>query len=168
MDRRTYLATLAGIATGTVAGCVGSGAGGDDNGGGDDTPSPTPTEPPAATPAMGDPSFERTGDCDSGGSATVSVASNGHEEVVVEGCIVGANGCSQAVLGSVDYAAAADELTVVVGTEEERGEDEACTQALVYRGYRVAVPFEGGTPATTAVVHDGAEGRREVARADTA
>lgn len=158
MDRRTWVATLAGIATGTLAGCV---AGGPGNGG-TGTPSPTPTEGPA------EPRFERTGDCENPGSARVSVRKSAPPEVVVEGCIVGANGCTEAALGEVEFDAAVDELRVVVVTEEERGTDEVCTQALVHRGYRVVVPFERGGPATTVVVHDGARGRREVARVDTA
>ncbi|GAB7012200.1 hypothetical protein [Halolamina salina] len=185
MERRTFLAGTA-AALSTVAGCVGDapetpdgGAEPTDTDGGTDTETPetdtpedgtpddtdTPTETPSgASTAIVSRSLEQQGDCDSPGSA--SIAADG-ATVTVEGCIVGRNGCTYPALESARYDADADELTVRVVAEDKSDPDESCTQALVSRGYVVTVEFDGARPGTTTVVHDGAEGQRQVAQSST-
>ncbi|WP_224332801.1 hypothetical protein [Haloprofundus halobius] len=177
MDRRTFLGRTTVLAAVALAGCTSSGTddgtngddgeNGDDgtdadSGGADGTDGETETpgeDSDESAPRIADRAFERTGDCDRAGSATVS---RDGDTVVVEGCIRGRNGCSEAVLDSAEYDPSDDRLSVVVATEEERDEDEACTQALVSRGYELRVVFEDGTPGTVDVVHDGADGQTTV------
>ena len=163
MDRRTFLAGAAG-ASSVLAGCVGSAPETPDDG-----PATTDTESPTGTPTPESPSItsqslESRGDCDSSGSA--SIATDG-TTVTVEGCIAGRNGCMVAALASASYDADADELSVRVTTEDESEPDEACTQAIVHRGYRVTVEFDGALPGSTTVVHAGMNGEQQVAQSET-
>ncbi|WP_224447788.1 hypothetical protein [Haloprofundus salilacus] len=165
MDRRTFLARTTVLAAVGLAGCTSTGTGdeSDGDGGGDDggewsTDSGNGSGGSGQT--ITDRTFERTGECDQPSSATVT---RDGDTVVVEGCIRGRNGCSVAVLDSVQYDAAEDRLSVVVATNVEREDDEVCTQALVSRGYEVRVEFENGLPGNVDVIHDGADGRSTVA-----
>ena len=170
MKRRTLL-TGAASALALTAGCAGDAPETPDDGPAN-TESPTPTddaetESPTATPAppsIVSRSLEPREECGEAGSATITTDG---AAVVVEGCIVGKNGCMVPSLESAAYDAAADELAVGVVTADSSGEDEACTQQIVHRGYAVTVEFDGGLPGTTTVTHDGMEGEREVARAET-
>ncbi|WP_198665659.1 hypothetical protein [Haloprofundus halophilus] len=174
MNRRTLLARTATLAAVGVAGCTSDGTSddgnsGDDSNSGNDSNSDNDSnngndgssgdESTEDATKLVDQTFERTGDCEQAGSATVT---RDGESVVVEGCIRGRNGCAVAVLGDVQYDATEDHLTVVVATEIDRDDDEVCSQALVSRGYRARVEFDGGAPDTVDVVHDGADGRSTV------
>jgi hypothetical protein len=162
MQRRTYLAAVA-AALGATAGCTG-GAGDaaspTESESATETPTPTPTPTPAQ-PQVTDYGLEPRENCDQRGSASISVDG---QDVIIEGCIVGKDGCQEAVLDSVAYEA--DELTVRVATEKREGA-EACTQQLVDLAYTATVAFENGLPGTTRLIHDGAEGEREAGTADT-
>jgi FtsP/CotA-like multicopper oxidase with cupredoxin domain len=180
MERRTFLAgTVAALSA--VAGCVGEPPETPDNGAeptdteeqtGTDTPAdgtPGDTDTPADTPSGASTSIvsrslEQQGDCNSPGNA--SIATDG-ATVSVEGCITGRNGCMYPALGAASYDAEADELTVRVTTENESDPDEACTQALVQRGYEVTVEFDGSLPGTTTVYHDSMDEEQQVARSET-
>jgi hypothetical protein len=163
MQRRTYLAAVA-AALGATAGCTG-GAGDaaspTESESATETPTPTPPPPTPAQPQVTDYGLEPRENCDQRGSASISVDG---QDVIIEGCIVGKDGCQEAVLDSVAYEA--DELTVRVATEKREGA-EACTQQLVDLAYTATVTFENGLPGTTRLIHDGAEGEREAGTADT-
>ncbi|WP_435118603.1 hypothetical protein [Halolamina sp. C58] len=185
MERRTFLAGTA-AALSAVAGCVGEPPETPDDGAeptdtdeetdtdtpGTDTPAdgtPDDTDTPGDTPsgastAIVSRSLEQQGECDSGGNASISTEGT---TVTVEGCITGRNGCMYPALAAASYDADADELTVRVTTEDESDPDEACTQALVQRGYLVTVEFDGSLPGTTTVFHDSMDEERQVARAET-
>jgi len=76
--------------------------------------------------------------------------------VVVDGTIHGRDACRTAALGSVDFDAAADELTVdVVTTAADDADVRMCTQAIVEIDYVVRVQFEGGLPGSATVSHEG-------------
>ncbi|GAB7094872.1 hypothetical protein JCM30237_20250 [Halolamina litorea] len=158
MERRPFLVGTASVLAAT-AGCVGDAPTTPDDG-----PAATDTDtPPMSPPTITDRSFEPRENCPEPGSATVSTDD---ARVIVEGCIVGRNGCMVASLASATYDAVADELSVRVTTVDESEPDEMCTQQLVHRGYRAEIRFDGGLPATTVVTHDGADGEREVARTE--
>jgi hypothetical protein len=155
MERRTYLTAAAGLLAAT-AGCVG---------GAPETPADGPeTTAAPASPSVTARSLEPREECDRAGSATISTEG---ATVTVDGCIVGKNGCMAAALESATYDADADELSIRVVTRDDSDGDRMCTQQIVHRGYRVTVEFDGGMPATTTVVHDGAEGERQAAQAET-
>jgi len=158
MERRQYLATIA-AALGATAGCTGAA---DSDASPTDSPTPTQTPTPA-DPHIADSSFEPRDTCEEQGSAEITVDG---QSVVAEGCIVGKDGCQEAVLESATYDAAADQLDVRVITEK-RTDSDACTQQLVDLPYTATVTFENGLPGTTRVVHDGVHGETEAARADT-
>ena len=155
MDRRTVL-TGVGTAVAALAGCTSAANEGNPN----ETATPNPTPAP---PRITDREFELRQNCDSPGAAAINVDG---EAVVVEGCIVGKNGCQQPVLDTAVYDGDADELQVRVTTEAP-SDTEACTQALVNLPYRVTVRFENGHPGTTTVVHDGANGEQQAGQAET-
>ena len=151
MDRRTVLSG-AGTILAALAGCTSS------SGGGAPTDSATP-----APLAVTDQSLEPRETCDEPGAASISVDGS---DVVVEGCIVGKDGCQRPVLESATYDDQRDELTVRVSTEAP-SDAEACTQALVDLPYRVTVTFANGLPGTTTVVHDGVNGQQQAGQAET-
>ncbi|MEF8785756.1 MAG: hypothetical protein V5A45_07460 [Haloarculaceae archaeon] len=78
------------------------------------------------------------------------------ETVTVTGTIVGNDGCMTAELGTVEYDAENSQLAVDVVTIE-RGDtgDNACTQQMVGIDYEATFSFDGGTPSSVAVSHDG-------------
>lgn len=158
MQRRTYLTSIA-AALAATAGCTGGSAG--DAG---STESESPTGSPTPTPSqprITEYSLEGRENCDEPGAAEIAVDG---QVVVVEGCIVGKDGCQVPVLDSVGYEA--DELEVRV-TTEKRSDADACTQQLVDLPYRVTVAFENGLPGTTRIIHDGVDGERQAGEAET-
>jgi len=154
MERRTYLSGVA-AAAGSLAGCTNRGV-----------PTDGPTPSPSATPSppqVNDRSFEKRERCEERGAATIAVEEN---TVVVEGCIVGTDGCQRPVLDCASCDADGDELLARVTTEAPSDAD-ACTQQLVDLPYTATVTFENGLPGTTMVIHDGADGDQQVAQAET-
>ncbi|ELZ94765.1 hypothetical protein C440_06812 [Haloferax mucosum ATCC BAA-1512] len=166
MKRRALLVGAAGLCA-TLAGCTNDGDDGNDSDGDDEqsptaTETTTPTETPAHPRLVGRTlSPETARNCSPDGQAQISHTTTGVE---ISGCIWGRNGCSVARLGRTDYDVEADVATVVVETVEDAEPGEACTQAIVVRGYVVQLRFEVGLPEQVVVVHDDANGRREVAR----
>ena len=159
MKRRGVLLTLL-----AAAGCLGDGGfDAPPDGSPDAAESTTPTATPAETSATTGvgvrvESFTETERCASSGVAAVSVDD---ADVVVRGCVRGANGCAAPALSAAAYDAGANALTVIVGTDA-RGDADACTRVRTHLGYRVRVVVEG-LPDTVSVVHDDAGGHREVA-----
>ncbi len=161
MKRRGVLLTLA-----AVSGCMGGGSATDPPDGSADadrvasaTPSPDGVTSTANT-AVRIESFAATGECPAAGDATIRVAD---ADVLVAGCLLGANGCAVPALSAAAYDADANVLTVIVGTDT-RGDADACTQVRTRLGYRTRVSLLGGLPDAVSVVHDDADGHREVAR----
>lgn len=160
MQRRTYLTSIA-AALAATAGCTGGSPGN-----ATPTESESPTESPSPTPSqprITEYSLEGRENCDEPGAADIAVDG---QAVIVEGCIVGKDGCQVPVLDSATYDPDADELLVRV-TTEKRSDADACTQQLVDLPYRVTVTFENGLPETTRVVHDGVDGERQAGEAET-
>ncbi|SFR35688.1 hypothetical protein [Halogeometricum limi] len=154
MMRRTVLASALTLAL-PLSGCLGG------TGPGDDPETETTTETRTdggQTLSVESTSLSSLDDC-----PEVSIASEGDSSVVCRGCVRGKNGCTVAKLGDVSYDADTDELRVLVVTEEERGEDQMCTQALVDLGYEVRVELDGGLPTTVALRHDDVDGEQDVA-----
>ena len=159
MRRRTFAAALlAGLAGG--AGCVetvetptGTPDGTTVPGTANDTVTVSPS-PEAAR--IADQSFERTGDCEAGGTASASFDAAARA-VRITGCITGRNGCAEAALGRVAYNADATEIRVQVGAPTDPPPGTACTQALVSRGYVATFTFEPRLPRrlTVTVSHSG-------------
>ncbi|WP_284012093.1 hypothetical protein [Halobaculum litoreum] len=171
MNRRRFVAAVAGAGTFVLAGCTGGADGGAGGQNGDGTPTDEPgdgtdTDTPGSgdggtAPAIVDRSFERTGDAaDAGDRASVTF---GDSSVTCTGVIRGRNGCMQAALGGATYEADADELRVRVTTVREGG--DSCTQQIVNRGYEATVTFEGGLPGRVVVVHESMDGVRTAAEA---
>ena len=160
MKRRTVLrSAAAGIAG--LAGCVsaadGPAAGSTDTATRSPTATRTPTErstPTPEAPRVAHRSFEVTGrECGAGeGSASATLDA---PRVVVEGTAVGPNGCATARLDAATYDPERDTLTVSVSVYQP-DDAEICTQCLTDVDYRACVRFEGGTPGSVRVVHDGA------------
>jgi hypothetical protein len=160
MDRRTVLSGV-GAAFAGLAGCTSSSGGAPtDTSSESATPTGSPTPP---SPQVTDQSFEPRSNCGEPGAATISVDG---DTVVVEGCIVGKNGCQRPVLELATYDDQRDELRVRVATEAP-SDTEACTQALVDLPYRVRVTFVDGLPGTTTVIHDGVNGQQQAGQAET-
>ncbi|WP_253737810.1 hypothetical protein [Halohasta salina] len=97
-----------------------------------------------------------TGECEASGTAAVDFGTR----VIVTGCLTGHNGCAEPVVEAVSDIEGG--LRVVVGEEDRSDPGTACTQALVQRGYELALEFEGDLPAAVEVVHDDAMGRETV------
>lgn len=78
------------------------------------------------------------------------------DAVIVDGTIHGSDACQTATLGSVDYDAEADELSVdIVTTLVDDAENRTCMQAIVEIDYTARAEFEGGLPSSATVSHDG-------------
>ena len=152
MNRRTVLAAVATATTTGLGGCT-AGGGGDGDGG---TASGSPST--GSAPTVGSATLDETGDCSNPNTASVAVDA----AVVVTGCIQGPNGCHQPVLANAEVDG--ETLEVVVTTEAR--EADACTQALVQRGYEATLTFDGDLPATVTVVHDSMGSRETVATAE--
>jgi len=159
MDRRTMLIGV-GTVLATLAGCTGASTEGTPTDSATPTSTPTPTPAP---PRITDQSLEAREQCEEPDAATITTSG---DAVVVEGCIVGKDGCQRPVLESARYDERADELQVRVTTEAP-SDAEVCTQQLVDLPYRVTVTFANGRPGTTTVVHDGANGEQQAGEAET-
>ncbi|EMA53852.1 hypothetical protein [Halococcus thailandensis] len=96
-----------------------------------------------------------------GGSARVTSEGDG-SRIVVEGTIVGRNGCQSAVLDSVRQEGS--ELIVTIATENEAGTGRVCSMALTELDYRFVVRRDS-PPDSVTVVHRGASGERTVTTA---
>jgi hypothetical protein len=160
MHRRALLSTLGLTVTTTLAGCLGGvPTAGDGDG--------SPADGSGGSPGDGthlrftETLLTSTGQCERPGTASVVF---GDEAVTVTGCAHGRNGCAVPVLADVSYTPDEDLLTVVVASEVQRDEDEACTEALLPLGYEARVAMDGAVPGVVSVVHDDADGRREVVR----
>ncbi|MFA1610131.1 hypothetical protein [Halobellus rubicundus] len=158
MRRRTVLAGAA-ASLPLLAGCTGSA-----NDGSEPTTdeSATATDEPSRTADDADlvsGTLVPREECPTAGDATVEL---GDGSATVRGCVVGKNGCTVPSLREVTIDAETDVATVVVAAVEERGEDEACTEALVNLGYEVRVDAGDATLTGVEVVHDDIEGRRVV------
>lgn len=166
MKRRTVLSGLATVVVSGLTGCLTGAL----PGGSEQSPAEADSATASATlPPEGDvgltfeSTFGPTDRCPAPGDATVSVRDR---TVQTRGCIRGANGCTDSTLEAIFYDAPADRLKIVVATVTERERTEACTDAIVARGYEVTVAFDDRAPETVAVVHDGVDGRHAVARHD--
>ena len=106
--------------------------------------------------------FVATERCPASGDATVRIED---ADVVVAGCVRGANACAVPALSAAAYDAAANALTVIVGIDASDGAgSDACADAFTALGYRVRVGLAEGPPSAVSVVHDDVDGHREVAR----
>lgn len=140
----------------------------------DDTPETTRSS--TATVATDDPArrevrverFAATERCPASGGAPVRVTDGGDAgdaDVVVAGCVRGATECAVPTLSTAAYDAAANVLTVIVGTDaaDPTGADD-CAASRPALGYRVRVDVAEGPPGVVSVVHHDDDGRHEVAR----
>ncbi|RDZ46300.1 hypothetical protein C5B91_01095 [Haloferax sp. Atlit-10N] len=159
MNRRALLLGTAGLCA-SLAGC----ASGDDAAASTETgtASPTPTEAPRRPRLVGR-SFTpvRADACPADGA----LATETETGFSVVGCVSGATECTIARLARADYDADADTATLVVEAVE-RTDVKNCAESPVARGYEATLRFESGLPGRAVVVHDDADGRREVARVD--
>lgn len=158
MQRRTFLSSIA-AAFGATAGCTGGSTGESES-----TEGESPTESPTPTPSqprITGYSLEGRENCNEPRAAEITVDDN---DVVIEGCIVGKNGCQVPMLDTVVYEA--DQLEVRVVTEKHSDAD-ACTQQLIDRPYTVTVTVENGLPGTTRVIHDSVDGEQQAGQAET-
>ena len=141
-----------------TAGCAGDGSDPVTDGGdptdATDSATATETDEPSGLSAV---TFVPRASCPDPGGATVDPDA---DPVSVVGCVVGKNGCARQRLTSVDRDASA--VTVVVTAVDERGDDEACTEALVNLGYEIRID-DPDPPTSVTVVHDDVDGRRTVA-----
>ncbi|WEL24800.1 hypothetical protein [Haloferax volcanii] len=166
MNRRALLLGTAGLCA-SLAGCASGGDAAEGStastGTETGTASPTATETPRRPRLVGR-SFTpvRADACSADGGALASETETG---VSVVGCVTGATDCSIARLARADYDAVSDTATLVVETVE-RADAENCAESPVVRGYEATLRFESGLPGRAVVVHDDADGRREVARID--
>ncbi|XVH30388.1 hypothetical protein ACNS7O_08205 [Haloferacaceae archaeon DSL9] len=111
--------------------------------------------------SVADSSFEWIGECRTPGEATIDVDG---ERVTIAGCIQVENGCAEPALASATETE--DGFRVVVATVDTATEDEACTEAIEFRGYEAIFEFEDAAPDRIEVVHDSAEGESTVATTD--
>lgn len=167
MKRRTLIRAVAAGGIGGITGCVGSKPGGDGSTDGstespteEPTDTPTGTATPGSTPTSspGPPrltgqSFEVIYEECGNGTDRASVEW-GDRTVTVTGIISGSNGCYTAELGRAKYDADADELRVDVRSYEPEDASN-CTMCIVDIDYRSELEFEGGTPETVSVRHNG-------------
>ncbi|MFW6003063.1 MAG: hypothetical protein ACOCPT_01410, partial [Halanaeroarchaeum sp.] len=72
---------------------------------------------------------------------------------LVEGTIIGNNGCYVAELDTIVHDEAESELHVTVQSVEERAEDEACIECITAIEYEVTARFRGGHPDRVVVSH---------------
>ncbi|ELZ93113.1 hypothetical protein [Haloferax sulfurifontis] len=165
MNRRALLLGTAGLCA-SLAGCSSGGDAAEQSPAGTGTEtgtaSPTPAETPRHPRLVGR-SFTpvRADACPAEGA----LASETETGVSVVGCVSGATDCAVARLARADYDAESDTATVVVETVG-RADAENCAESPVARGYEATLRFESGLPGRAVVVHDDADGRREVARID--
>ncbi|SFR96625.1 hypothetical protein SAMN05216559_1664 [Halomicrobium zhouii] len=168
MHRRTMLARVsAGLGAVALAGCVA------DENGDEGTPSESETDGGDGNETDGGDGNE-TDDGDGNGTA-VSLADAslslvhagcGQQtdeaavafeadagEVVVTGTIWGSDACKTARLADASYHADADELVVLVATEDRSDEEEMCAECITELDYEVTAAFDGGLPGKVTVRH---------------
>lgn len=76
--------------------------------------------------------------------------------VVVDGTIRGSDACQTAALGSAEYDAEEDNVSLEVVTRNREGtEDQACAEVLTAIRYVARVYFDDGIPNNASVSHDG-------------
>ncbi|MHB9287010.1 hypothetical protein ACKVMT_08210 [Halobacteriales archaeon Cl-PHB] len=159
MQRRTLLRRAGAVGALVLAGCTGQAGDGPEGGETDPTPSPTPSPSPTATgPMLDSKTFEivDTGPASEDDRSANVTFETDSQSVIVTGTIIGANGCTTARLGAVEFDREASEVSVDVVTKRKDGtEDKACTQALVGIDYTVTLQFDGGIPDSASVFHDG-------------
>lgn len=167
MKRRTLIRAVAVGGIGGITGCVGS----DPDGGGSTAgPTESPTEEPTDTPTgtatprstptstPGHPrltgrSFEVVdGEC--GNETNRATVEWAERTVTVTGVISGSNGCYTAELQRAKYDSDEDELRVDVQSYEPEDASN-CTMCIVQIDYRSEFEFEGRTPETVTVRHNG-------------
>lgn len=181
MKRRTFVRAIAGAGIAGIAGCTETGPG---QGGPGNTATDTPTDAPTGeptdtatgtssdTPPSGSPPTSEATPTPTPGSPRVSgtsfeVVENtcGEEKnratvewtdrsVKVTGVVNGANPCYTAELERARYDGEADELRVDVRSYNPETQT-ACAQCIVEIDYRSTVEFEGGTPGSVVVRHNG-------------
>jgi hypothetical protein len=167
MRRRTAVRRTAGLGLIPIAGCT-------RDFDGHQEPSTFPGTGASPPTIRGEPSFQvhernPTDEEDQAGSATVVFDDRGGRAdpstVVVEGRIIGTEGCSTAVLDAATYDAAADELRVNVATRRATDAGDVCTQPLMEIDYTAGIEFDGGLPGTVVVVHHVQSGSETVTTA---
>lgn len=155
MNRRHLLGACSTAAAAVAAGCVRA-----------------PTTDPDR-PADGDgPTDDPTPDlrqvridlapCANSGSASVTF-DRAAGQVAVRGCVTGETACHYPEVASAGYDG--EVFRLVVASEYQADDDEACAQVLTDRGYRVEARFDGDTPRDVEVVHDDVHGSESVATA---
>lgn len=167
MKRRTLIRAVAAGGIGGITGCVGSEP---DGGGSTDGPTESPTGEPTDTPTgtatprstptstPGPPrltgrSFEVV-DKECGNETNRATVEWAERTVTVTGVISGSNGCYTAEMRRAKYDSDEDELRVDVRSYNTN-EDSKCIQCTVDIDYRSEFEFEGGTPETVTVRHNG-------------
>ena len=151
MRRRRMLAVVSATVATFAAGCI-------------DTPTDDPDDDDMnedATPRLEQVRLDPA-DCESPESASVSFE-QADERVIVHGCVTGETACHYPEVESAGYEDGVFRL--VVFTDFQADEDEACAQVLTDRGYKVEATFDGGVPREVEVVHDDTHGRATVATA---
>jgi hypothetical protein len=154
MKRRTLLTACAGIAAG-LAGCTGPGD--TDSGAGTPTdsasPSPSSTLSPSPTPEQKVESTDFTVlDVECGTGEDAATVSREDGTVLVDGTVVGNDGCYTAALDAATLEAG--ELTVAVVPKDDRDPDEACMDCIVDVDYEATVEYRG-SPDRVVVTHAG-------------
>ncbi|WP_302081864.1 hypothetical protein [Salinibaculum rarum] len=112
---------------------------------------------PADEPRLQASSFSVTGVESSSPSRTADASfDTDAETVTVTGTIVGTDGCTTADLGTAEYDADDSQLTVdVVTRKRDDASERLCTEQMVGIDYEATFAFDGGTPSSVSVSHDG-------------
>ena len=162
MQRRQVLATATALLP--LAGCLGPETIDDEP---TTTAEPTTTRPTTVGPPTS-PTYEGADievlnvDCESG-DETTATASIQDTTVVVQGTIIGNNGCSVAKLDTIVHDEEAGELRVIVQSVEEVDGNTGCIQCTTAIDYAVTARFRGGYPDRVVVSHRQDSAVREVA-----
>ncbi|WP_058826610.1 hypothetical protein [Haloferax sp. Q22] len=164
MNRRAFLLGTAGLCA-SLAGCAsGDNAAEQPTASTEtETASSTPIETPRRPRLVGRSLTPVRADACPADGALATETETGFSVV---GCVSGATECTIARLARADYDAESDTATLVVEAVE-RTDVKNCTESPVVRGYEATLRFESGLPGRAVVVHNDADGRREVARIDT-
>lgn len=151
MNRRTLLRTGATVAALGLAGCTQPGDDPSDDLPPTDTPEGQDTSEPTPEPGVESRTFEVIDSACGEGRNEATVRRDGGR-VIVEGVIGGRNSCYTARLQSVSYEG--EELRVEVEAYQP-DEMAACAQCLVDIEYEATIAFDGGSPDTVIVTHNG-------------
>ncbi|RDZ65736.1 hypothetical protein C5B90_05120 [Haloferax sp. Atlit-12N] len=161
MNRRALLLGTAGLCA-SLAGCASGDNAAKQSTASTETASPTPMETPRRPRLVGRTLTPVRADACPADGALATETETGFSVV---GCVSGATECTIARLARADYDAESDTATLVVEAVE-RADTKNCAESAVVRGYEATLRFESGLPGQAVVVHDDADGRREVARID--